>query len=195
MELRLITAYVVLGFIALLEIIVLVLIAQGRINLNRLVSEPNGDASMSRFQLLIFTFVIAVALFLVIAVPNPPVFPTDIPSGVLTLLGISGTTYLVSKGIQFSSPAGLVDRPARVIVEPKTGKLAPGAPRQFTATVDRGDDTRVIWSIDSTPAYGTITKDGLYTAPAVAPPAGTKEVIKAASVADCRATGYADVTF
>ena len=78
----------------------------GRINLARLISEPNGDASMSRFQLLVFTLVVAFALFIIIVSGDKPSFPEVIPPSVLTLLGISASSYLVSKGIQFSSSEG-----------------------------------------------------------------------------------------
>ena len=63
-----------------------------------------GKASMSRFQLLLFTFVIAISLFLIV-VNSTDKFP-DIPTNVLLLLGISATTYGVSKGIQASSSSG-----------------------------------------------------------------------------------------
>ena len=56
---------------------------------------------MSRFQLLIFTLVIALSLFLVV-VSNMK-FPDSIPPEILTLLGISSTTFAVSKGIQSGS--------------------------------------------------------------------------------------------
>jgi hypothetical protein len=54
---------------------------------------------MSRFQLLIFTFVIALSIVIMVVSANPPHFPT-IPNEVLILLGISASTYAVSKGIQ-----------------------------------------------------------------------------------------------
>jgi phosphoglycerol transferase MdoB-like AlkP superfamily enzyme len=78
----------------------------GRIDLRRLISEPNGDASMSRFQLLVFTLVVAFALFIIVVSGDKPTFPEAIPPSVLTLLGISASSYLVSKGIQFSSNQG-----------------------------------------------------------------------------------------
>src|SRR4051812_12080337 len=56
-------------------IAILYLIYTGKINLSRLISEPNGDASMSRFQLLIFTLVIALSLFVVVASAEPAGFP------------------------------------------------------------------------------------------------------------------------
>ena len=55
--------FVLCAFIGLLGLTILVWIWQGKIDLSQLISEPNGSASMSRFQLLIFTFVIAISLF------------------------------------------------------------------------------------------------------------------------------------
>ncbi len=82
-------------------------IASGKIDISRILEEKGatgaaaGAASMSRFQLLIFTFVIALSLFLIVV--NTGAFPVKIPPEVLTLLGISATTYAVSKGIQAGS--------------------------------------------------------------------------------------------
>src|SRR5436309_2215230 len=86
-----ISGWVALGFLALLGIAVLWYIFTERIDLSRLISEPSGDASMSRFQLLVFTFVIAASLFLITASVTPPAFPAQIPQGVLLLLGISSS--------------------------------------------------------------------------------------------------------
>src|SRR3954469_21459799 len=107
--LALICGYVICVFVALLGLAIIWKIADGSIDLSGLISEPNGDASMSRFQFLIFTFVIALSLFLVITSSDPAQFP-NIPGTVLSLLGISGSSYLVSKGIQFSDPAGLTSQ-------------------------------------------------------------------------------------
>ena len=90
-------------FLGLLGGTILVLIWVEKIDLSDLINEANGRASMSRFQLLVFTFVIAISLFEV--VENRKDSLPDIPSGILTLLGISASTYAVSKGIQASSPA------------------------------------------------------------------------------------------
>lgn len=77
-------------------------IASGNIDISKILEEKgSGGASMSRFQLLIFTFVIAISLFLIVV--NTGQFPTQIPAEVLTLLGISATTYAVSKGISAGS--------------------------------------------------------------------------------------------
>jgi hypothetical protein len=85
---------------------ILAAIASGKIDISRILEEKSaaggiGAASMSRFQLLIFTFVIALSLFLIVV--NTGAFPSKIPPEVLTLLGISATTYAVSKGIQAGS--------------------------------------------------------------------------------------------
>jgi hypothetical protein len=86
-------------FLGVLAVIVLWKIVTDKIDLEYLISEDNGHASMARFQLLIFTFVVAISFVkLVEATDKLP----DINSGVLTLLGISASTYAVGKGIQMS---------------------------------------------------------------------------------------------
>jgi hypothetical protein len=57
---------------------------------------------MSRLQLLIFTFVIGLSIIMMVVSATPPRFPA-IPNEVLILLGISASTYAVSKGIQKSA--------------------------------------------------------------------------------------------
>lgn len=93
-------------FLMLLGLKILWLIYMNKINLETLISEPKtpdgkgGEASMSRFQFMIFTFVIAFAILIVMF--NKPGEIPQIPSGVYALLGISGGSYAVSKGIQTS---------------------------------------------------------------------------------------------
>ena len=106
MSLSLATGWVALIALAAIVGTIIYYMWSGKINLARLISEPNGDASMSRFQLLIFTLVVAFALFLITVSGDKPSFPDTIPSSVLALLGISASSYLVSKGIQFSAPDG-----------------------------------------------------------------------------------------
>lgn len=96
----LILSWAVTVFVVLVEAVVLWLILSGRIKLDRLISEPDGSASLARFQFLIFTFVIATSFFLVVIGQDPPAFPDRIPPEVLVLLGISGGSYLVSQSIQ-----------------------------------------------------------------------------------------------
>src|ERR1035438_1326220 len=120
--LTLICGYLICGLIGLLGVAVLWKILDGSIGLSRLISEPNGDASMGRFQFLVFTFMISLSLFLVIVAGKDgkgvPAFPDSIPGGILTLLGISGSSYAVGKAIQFSDPAGVEDRPVTVTISP-----------------------------------------------------------------------------
>lgn len=103
---KVLTAWLFPVFIALLGLLVLWKIWKGDIKLQGLINESNnpngtsGEASMSRFQLLIFTFVIAMSYFLIVM--NEMKFPA-IPNSVWTLLGISGGSYLISKGIQCKS--------------------------------------------------------------------------------------------
>jgi uncharacterized BrkB/YihY/UPF0761 family membrane protein len=84
-------------------VIILIYVINGKIDLTKLISEKDGSASLSRFQFLIFTFVIAMSLLIIVVSQNPPNFPDTIPSEIFILLGISGGTYIVSKGIQKSS--------------------------------------------------------------------------------------------
>ncbi len=90
-----ILAVIIAGFGA----VILKKIFMNEINLERLISDENSHASLSRFQFLIFTFVIALSLFLITAANKS--FPTIDP-GIFALLGISGGSYVVSKGIQSS---------------------------------------------------------------------------------------------
>jgi hypothetical protein len=86
---------------------VLAAIASGKIDISRLLEEKSANgsgASMSRFQLLIFTFVVAISLLMIVVSGHQ--FPKEIPAGVLTLLGISASTYAVGKAIQTSDGNG-----------------------------------------------------------------------------------------
>ena len=101
-----ICGFVVCGFIGLLAATILWYIWTDKIDLSALLSEANGDASISRLQLLIFTFVVAVSLFYLVEKRPDGTFP-DITQGVLTLLGISASTYAVGKGISYSRDEGV----------------------------------------------------------------------------------------
>jgi hypothetical protein len=92
----------------LLCLMLLIKMWRNEINLCSLLEEANGQASMSRFQLLIFTLVVAVGVFL--SILHTLTLP-DIPNSVLILLGISASTYAAGKGITFSRPEGLWRNP------------------------------------------------------------------------------------
>lgn len=88
--------------ILLFAFLVLWKIFRNEISMAGLLAEPSkpgddsdsGKASLSRFQFLIFTFVIA-GLYLMLSIEAGTF--VDIPQNVLFLLGISGGTYVVSK--------------------------------------------------------------------------------------------------
>lgn len=101
--LMLVVGWMLAVLIAALGAAVLYFIITGKIKLSGLLDEEGGEkASMARFQFLVFTFVIAMSLFLIIAssggTDGKLSFP-DIPAEIFALLGISGGSYLVSKGI------------------------------------------------------------------------------------------------
>lgn len=188
MEIKLAVAWVTLGIITVLAGAILFRVVTGQIDLTRLISEPTGDASIARFQLLVFTFVVALSLFLIIASGTPPGFP-DVPGGVLTLLGISSSSYVVSKSIQFSKPEGIEDRPPHVTVEPPERSLAPGEKYTFKAKVERTQNGEVSWTILPTDAGQIDRNTGIYTAPVKVPPQGQVVTVQATSVASATGVG------
>jgi len=128
MSLEMVIGYLVCGVVGLFALAILWLILKGEINLDLLISEKTGEASMSRFQLLIFTFVIGLSFFLIVvansglhAGPAAKTGLPDVPGGVLALLGISATSYTVSKAIQ----ANLPNKPAAGN-PPAAGQNQPG---------------------------------------------------------------------
>ena len=126
-KLKIATGFTLLALIFLFGFAVLVYIANGTIDLSELLSETGNSkgASMSRFQLLIFTLVIALSLFLVTAANMA--FPTSIPPEILTLLGISASTYAVSKGIQAGSQSSVSAQQAAPPAPPPGGAGAGAA--------------------------------------------------------------------
>jgi len=118
--LELLAGYVICGLVAIIGVVVVWKIANGSIDLTRILSEKDGPlgqagpASMARFQLLIFIFVISLSFFLIV-VSNIKIIQTkgegvpqlpEVPNGVLALLGISASSYAVGKAIQHSGGTG-----------------------------------------------------------------------------------------
>ncbi|HXS95084.1 MAG TPA: hypothetical protein VN736_10795 [Candidatus Limnocylindrales bacterium] len=99
-HLKVLAAYVALILVFFFGLMILVAMVRGRIDLSKLISEQDGTASISRFQLLIFTLVIALSMIFMLASTSS--FP-ELPNQALILLGISASTYGVSKGIQKSA--------------------------------------------------------------------------------------------
>ena len=94
--------WIIAVLLGLIGLVIVYLMFVGKIDLTKLISESDGKGSMSRLQFLIFTFVIAGSFFLITISQNPPAFPSKIPGEVLALLGISGGSYVLGKGIQTS---------------------------------------------------------------------------------------------
>ena len=95
--------WVIVALIGALGVTVILKIWSGAIDLSGLLAEPReskdvpAKASLSRLQFLIFTFVVA-GLYLTLCLEAGEFL--EIPSQVLGLLGISGGSYVLSKGIQ-----------------------------------------------------------------------------------------------
>jgi hypothetical protein len=115
MMVAIVLSIIILGFGA----VVLGMIMTGQIDLSDILVEStehgSRKASLSRLQFLMFSFVIA-GLYLVICVESGTF--VDVPPGVLILLGISGGSYVVSKGIGKGA---------------KPGQGAPQQPRAMTS--------------------------------------------------------------
>ena len=110
--LGLLTGLVLLIFAAGLAAIILIRIWTNKIDISKLICEPDGKASMSRLQLLIFTFVISLSLFFIVVGSGATQFPTLSPE-ILLLLGISSSTTLVSKAISGGTTAPAASQPQR----------------------------------------------------------------------------------
>jgi hypothetical protein len=103
-KLKLAIAYGGLILLFLFGFLILAAIASNKIDISQLLEEKGtGGASMGRFQLLIFIFVIGLSFFLVVLCECK--IP-EVPTNVLALLGVSATTYGVGKGIQATKDGG-----------------------------------------------------------------------------------------
>jgi peptidoglycan/LPS O-acetylase OafA/YrhL len=122
-KLKLATGYATLIFLFFLSMVVLLDIVRNRIDLSEMLEELSGGASMSRFQLLVFTFVIAFSFFVIVVSQGK--LP-EIPGNVLALLGVSASTYAVSKGLQVTSPPEQESQPV-TSTQPATTPANPGS--------------------------------------------------------------------
>jgi hypothetical protein len=132
LQLGLTIGWILTIFLGVLGGIILWKILSGQIDITYIICDENGWASLSRFQFLVFTFVIALSLFYLIASQSPPAYP-KIPTEILGLLGISGGSYVLSKGIQSSRDVSMTQEG-----NPPTEAAAPGESEvtsKTTATV------------------------------------------------------------
>jgi len=123
-------AYSVVLFITGIELVILYQIATNKINLHQLIADDHGDASLSRFQFLLFTFVIGAGLLQLTL--KGSAFPT-IDEGILMLLGISGASYAIGKSLDRPTPttvttttAATSDPTATAVVSKRTETGAAG---------------------------------------------------------------------
>lgn len=120
LTLGLVIGWILTIFVGVLALAILWKIFTGDIDINYLISDENGWASLSRFQFLVFTFVVAMSLFYLVVTGTPPKYPV-IPKEILALLGISGGSYVLSKGIQNSRDVSMTE--AGVPPEQKEPKI------------------------------------------------------------------------
>jgi len=191
--LYIISGYVTLILVGAYGFAVVQKIWNGEIDLAKLLSEPNGDASLARFQFLIFTFVIALSLFLVVVGGKEPAFPQVIPATVLALLGISGSSYLVSKSIQFSDPGGIYPSNQALAITPGKVTIHAGQTQQFQAVVSNNPETpaKVKWEVIF--GFGTIDQNGLYTADVTKGPGAPQPTSPPVAAPVCPPTVHATV--
>jgi len=95
--------YVVAAFLALLQAILILKMWRGEIDLKDLISDGDHQASLSRFQFLVFTFVIAIGILYLTV--KGEAFP-ELDQGVLILLGISGASYAIGKSLDNQAKEG-----------------------------------------------------------------------------------------
>ncbi len=124
-DLPVVIAVVILLVILGMALVVLWKIVTNRIDLTYLIAEPDNKASLSRFQFLIFTFVVA-GVFLLLCIESGTF--VNIPDSVLALLGISGGSYVISKGISANASKSNPNTEAKGA--PNAENVEPNPPKQ-----------------------------------------------------------------
>ncbi len=116
---------------------------------------------------------------------------TGLTPGSYTITASPVATYLPSVAVQSATvTAGqtasvtvtYIPQPVAVSVSPSNAKVGTGMSVQFSASVTGSADTAVLWSVDEGAAGGSITPQGLFTAP------------NAPGTVHVRATSHADGT-
>lgn len=120
--------------------------------------------------------------------------PAAVPAGnvVVTAISQADNTKSASATVTVTTPPV----PVVISISPTSASLAVNATQQFTATVTGSPNTAVTWQVNNVDGgnatFGTISSNGLYTAPS-AIPAGTITVT-AVSVANTAKKANATVT-
>ena len=113
------------------------------------------------------------------------------PSSISTQQTVTVTATSAQDNTKTASATVTLYPPASVSVTPATPTLYPAQTQQFSASVSNAVTQLVRWSIS--PALGSISSAGLYTAPAIVSSQQTV-TIKATSVAEPSQSGTATVT-
>ena len=114
-------------------------------------------------------------------------FPVTVSSGSITIQFTTGTADLPKiSALEISTASGVF-----IQVSPTTVSLNASQAQQFTASVTGSSNTAVNWTFN--PQIGTLTSNGLYTAPASVTAAQTVNVI-ATSQADSTQSAVATVS-
>ena len=93
-------------------------------------------------------------------------------SGVYTAPAAPGTYHIVAASQQDTSKTAIitvvVTPPISLTLAPASAVVRQGASLTFAATLKYANDTTLIWSVQEGAAGGTVTSNGVYTAPNVA---------------------------
>jgi hypothetical protein len=116
--LRLLVGIVGTIIIGLIALVVVWNLYTGKIDLLKLLS-GDDSASLSRFQFLVFTFIIGLSYLLIVIKTQAPDKLPDVGNA-WALLGISGGSYVLGKGIQMSADTA-VDK-ARIAAQQPQGQ-------------------------------------------------------------------------
>ena len=106
--LALFVGFALVILLLLIGIVLVWKIFTGAINIDNLLLDDQNKSSLSRFQFLVFTFVIA-GLYLLLCLESGSF--VSVPQDTLLLLGLSSGSYVLSKGI---------DKNAKNAAPPKT---------------------------------------------------------------------------
>ncbi len=119
------------------------------------------------------------------------------PGSVPTPAQVRVTATSVADTTKTSTATLTIVLPVAVTISPKTVQLLTGATQQFSATVANTTNTAVTWTIAGTgctgAACGTISSNGLYTAPSTVP-SPAEVFVTVTSVADPTKSSTASVT-
>jgi hypothetical protein len=124
------------------------------------------------------------------SIPQPSASVAPLRQGRYVRVQLSGASFLHLGEVQVFGAAGAAAA-ISVTMSPTTAILSTGQTQQFTATVSNASNNAVTWSLN--PNVGSITFNGLYTAPS-AIAAQQTVTVTATSAADPTKTAAASVT-